>query len=72
MKLKRKSVSVTVSRTIQLVQFHPATLTVAETADVPDGMDPEEAKLELYKSAAASVDKFLRQEQRKFNKENEK
>ncbi len=64
MAIKRKAVSVSVSRTVQLRQYHPATVTVSESAEVPPGMDAKDVKLELYKSATASVTKFLKNEVR--------
>lgn len=68
-KIKRKMVSVTVARTVQITQFHPSTVTVAESAEIPDGMTSEEVKLELYKSATKSVTKFMNQEIKKYEEE---
>lgn len=69
MTFKRKTVSVTVSRTVQVQQFQPSTVTVAESAEVPEGATASEVKLELYKSATASVTKFMNQEIRKYSEE---
>lgn len=68
MAIKRTSVSITVSRTLQLAQFHPASVSVTEVAEVGDA-DIAEVKLELYRSATASVDKFLRHEVKKYKEE---
>lgn len=60
--LKRKTVSVTVSRTIQITQFHPSTVEVTETADVPEDASVDEIKAILYKAASKSVVKFINAE----------
>ncbi len=65
-KLKRRSVSVTVTRTVQVVQFQPSTVSVTECADVPEGMSAEEVKAELYESASESMQKFMRGEIKKY------
>lgn len=69
-KIKRKTVSVTVSRTVQVVQYQPSTVTVTETADVGD-QDPEEVKLALYESASKSMQKFMRAEIKKYKKDDD-
>ncbi len=69
MKLKRKSVSVTVTRTVQVKQYEPSTISVTETADVPDGMKTSEVKLALYETASASVQKYMRAEIKKYRRD---
>ncbi len=64
MKIKRKQISVTVTRTVQLQQYHPATVSVTEVADIPEGEDYEAVRTALYKSATKAVTKFLRNEVR--------
>lgn len=67
--MKRKSISVTVERTVQAQQFQPCVVRVTETADMPPDMTEAEVKLELYKSASASVKKFMIQELKKWGEE---
>lgn len=59
MAIKRKVVSVSISRTIQITQFHPSTVMVTETAEVPTDLTADQVKAELYKSASRSVVKFM-------------
>jgi hypothetical protein len=68
-KIKRKTVSVSVSRTVQITQYHPSTVTVTEEAEIPEGMTHVEVKEVLYKSASASVVKFMNNEIDKWSKE---
>lgn len=69
MAIKRKTVSVKVTRTVQVQQYQPSTIEVTETADVPEGSDPRDVKDELYKSASASVVKFMNAEIKKYSEE---
>lgn len=64
-KIKRKVVSVTVSRTVQVRNFTPSTVTVTETAEVGDH-DPDIVKDTLYKSASKSMQRFMRAEIAKY------
>jgi hypothetical protein len=67
--LKRTKVSVTVGRTVQAQQYQPCYVSVTEEADLPPGMDCEEAKLELYKSATKSVVRMMSAELKKWSEE---
>jgi hypothetical protein len=64
-KIKRKVVSVTVSRTVQVRNFTPSTVTVTETAEVSNH-DPDIVKGTLYKSASKSMQRFMRAEIAKY------
>lgn len=66
MAFKRKTVSVTVKRMVQVVRFHPSEISVTEVADVPEGVKASEVKRELYESASLSVQKFMREEINKY------
>lgn len=59
--MKRKTVSVTVTKVVQAQQFEPVTISVTETADVGDEK-PSQVKRELYESASASVHRFMKEE----------
>lgn len=67
-KIKRSQVSVTVSRTVQVRNYTPSTVTVTEIADVGDN-DPDIVKDTLYKSASKSMQKFMRAEIAKYKEE---
>ncbi len=66
-KIKRKTISVTVSRTIQVQQFQPSVVTVTETTELGPDDNPEEVKAVLYKSASRSVTKFMNAEIDKYS-----
>lgn len=69
MATKRKSVTVSVSRTIQLKQYHPVGITITETAEVPPDENYKDIELELYKSATKAVTKFLDNEIREHGED---
>lgn len=69
MKIKRSSVSVTVTRTVQVAQYQPSTVSVTETADVPAGMKASDVKAALYESASASTQKYMRAEIKKYRQD---
>lgn len=69
MKIKRRTVTVSVTRTVQLQQYHPATVSVTEVADIPPGEDYDEIRKELYKSATKAVTRFLKNEVRLHGEE---
>lgn len=62
MTMKRKTVSVTVTKTVQAAQFEPVVISVTETADLEDGDKASVAKQKLYESASASVHRFMKEE----------
>ena len=59
--MKRKTVSVTVTKVVQAAPFEPVTISVTETADLGD-TKASEAKQKLYESASASVHRFMKEE----------
>lgn len=61
MTMKRKTVSVTVTKVVQAAQFEPVTISVTETADIGDDK-ASEVKQKLYESASASVHRFMKEE----------
>lgn len=68
-KLKRTEVSITVSRTVQVQQFQPSTVSVTETAEIPEEMTASDVKRALYKSASKAVEEFIESERLKYQKE---
>lgn len=60
--MKRKTVSVTVTKVVQAEQYEPVTVSVSETADLEDGDKASETKRKLYESASKSLHKFMREE----------
>lgn len=60
--MKRKSVSVTVTKTVQAAQFEPVTVSVVEAADLEAGDKASEVKRKLYESASKSLHEFMGEE----------
>lgn len=60
--MKRKTVSVTVQKTVQAAQFEPLVISVTETADLEADDKASVAKRKLYESASESVHKFMKEE----------
>lgn len=60
--MKRKEVSVTVTKTVQAAQFEPVTVSVTETATLEAGDKASTAKDKLYESASESLHKFMKEE----------
>ena len=65
-KIKRTSVSVTVSRTVQVRNYTPSTVTVTETAEVGEGQSAQKVKDALYESASDSMQEYMRKEIKKY------
>lgn len=60
--MKRKTVTVTVQKTVQATQFEPIVISVTETAELEEGDKASEAKAKLYESASTSLHKFMKEE----------
>lgn len=58
------STSITVSKTIQVKQFEPLTVTITRTLD--DGNDTLENRKKLYSTVGAQVKKVLDLETRRY------
>lgn len=61
------STTVTITKTIQVVQFEPVTVTVSETYDIEDGEDVVAIRSHAYNSCAKSVVRYLNNEIRRWN-----
>jgi hypothetical protein len=60
--MKRKSITVTVTKTVQAAAFEPVVISVAETAELEDGDKASSVKAKLYASASASVHEYMKEE----------
>lgn len=60
--MKRKSVSVSVQKTVQAASYEPVVISVTEVADLEDGEKASEVKRKLYKSASDSLHTFMQEE----------
>ena len=58
------STSVTISKTVQVSQYEPLTVTITRTID--DGNDTDENRKKLYSSVGAQVKKVLDLEIRRY------
>jgi len=66
--MKRKTISVTITKTKQVVQFEPLTVTVTEVAELEEGDKASDAKAKLYESVSKSVKQFMEEETTKWKK----
>ena len=60
--MKRKTVSVTVQKTVQAAQYEPVTISVTETADLEADDKSKAVKRKLYESASESVHEYMKEE----------
>ena len=68
--MKLTTIQVTVSRTVQIKQYHPSTISVTLTGNLEEGDKFVESRDKLYKAASSSVTKMMNQEIDKYT-ENE-
>lgn len=64
-----KTVTVTVSRTVQLQQYCPATVTVTEVHEVKEGESTREVRNAAYNAVSASVVKYIEHEVENYSKD---
>lgn len=57
--MKRKMVSVTLSKTVQAHQFEPLVVTITESAEVESGEKVREVRDKLYESASVGLHKIM-------------
>jgi hypothetical protein len=60
--MKRRVITVSVTKTIQVVQFEPVVVEVTESAEVESGEKASEVRTALYESASKAVKKFMKEE----------
>lgn len=65
---KVTKVSVTISKTIQVVQFEPVTVAITREAELEKGDDPAEVEAELQESIGKSVKKLMKEERNRWVK----
>lgn len=61
-----KTITVTVTKTVQAAQYEPVTVTVTETIQVPASKDSREAHMDAYTGVTKSVKKFIDNEVAKY------
>jgi hypothetical protein len=59
---KAKTVTVTISRTVQIRQYEPVTVTVSEVHEVKEGETTREVRNSAYNAVSASVVKYVEHE----------
>jgi hypothetical protein len=67
--MKTKTISVTVSRTVQIQQFHPSVVSMTETAEIESGDDVRKCKIQLYKACSETVETCMNREIKKYQDE---
>ncbi len=68
--MKRKSITVEISKTIQVVQFEPIVVRVAETAELEDGDKVSKVREKLHESVSDSVVQIMKDEVKRWRKKN--
>jgi hypothetical protein len=63
------SVTVSVQKTLQVVQFEPVVVSVSETYTLQEGDDVAEVRTEMYNRCAKAVVRYLNNEHDRWNKE---
>lgn len=61
-----KTITVTVTKTVQTAQYEPVTVTVTEVREVSSEKDSEETHLKMYTGVTKSVKKFIDNELAKY------
>jgi hypothetical protein len=62
----KRTITIEVSKTIQIKQFEPVSVKVSETIQLTDDMDATEARTDLYKDVTRAVTKYIDNEQLKY------
>lgn len=63
------TISVTVGKTIQVVQFEPVHVSVTQTYTLTDEDDVTEARADLYNQCGKAVVRFMNNELKRWNPE---
>lgn len=66
--MKIRTIKVSVSKTIQAVQFEPVTVTVEHTAELAIGDDVKTVRESLYKRASAATEDYVTREVIKYRR----
>jgi hypothetical protein len=64
-------ITVTISRTIQIRQYEPVTVTVTERHELEEGEDPKVVRLQVYNQIAPDVARFMDKEVKRYSEEEE-
>jgi hypothetical protein len=67
--MKPKSVTVTVSKTIQVAQYEPLTIQIVETHDLESEDNPREVRSQLVASLSKSLRISMKKALREFHEE---
>ncbi len=62
------NITISVSRTIQVKQYEPVTVSASETVEC-DEDDADEVRLRTYKNVTTAVFKYIENERRKYSAE---
>ena len=60
--MKRKSLSVTVTKVVQAAQFEPLTVSITEVAELEEGDKVKKVRARLYESVSDSVHAVMKEE----------
>lgn len=60
--MKRKSITVTLTKTVQASQFEPLIVTISETAEMGEGDKVSDVREKLYESTSKGLHKVMGEE----------
>lgn len=60
--MKRKTISITLTKMVQAAQYEPLTVTITETAEMEDGDKVKDVRSKLYESASKGLHEVMREE----------
>jgi hypothetical protein len=64
-----RELTVTVSRTVQIVQFSPVTVTVTEVHELAEGDDARSVRNEVFNNVSGSVARYIDHEIKRYTEE---
>lgn len=68
--MKRRTVSVTVTKVVQAAQFEPLTISIIESAELEGEEKVSEVRTKLYESASRGVHKLMKEELKLWKRKN--
>lgn len=63
-----RTITISVTRTIQVERFEPVGVTVTESIEIKDTADPAEARKKLYSDVTKQVTSYVENEKKKYGK----
>lgn len=64
--MKRKSLTITVSKTVQVKQYEPVTITLTDIVELESDDDPKDVRNRVYKELTKSLVVYLNHEIKQY------